>query len=191
MIRGIPALLKETGTDCSIGQRSIRSAGPPSKAEGLQLDDGELASHFPKRWYTRLETQTPRNSLQENSSFPRDSRSVGTRNAIGCAFAIARLLSAFNFATPLVSLPFWSRQVPYITVELSVSRLGGCEVYRVQAIENHAHWMDARALRRKDAFRGKRPWGERASVIHGSPIGKPYPSSVASLRSLDFENLAN
>lgn len=29
--------------------RSIRSAGPPSKAEGLQLDDGELASHFPKR----------------------------------------------------------------------------------------------------------------------------------------------
>ena len=53
------------------------------------------------------------------------------------------------------------------------------------------HWMDARALRRKDAFRGERPWGERASVIHGSPIGKPYPSSVASLRSLDFSNLAN
>ncbi|KAK8946852.1 hypothetical protein KSP39_PZI007192 [Platanthera zijinensis] len=51
--------------------------------------------------------------------------------------------------------------------------------------------MDARALRRKDAFRGKRPWGERVYVIHGSPIGKPYPSSVASLRSLDFENLAN
>lgn len=53
------------------------------------------------------------------------------------------------------------------------------------------HWMDARALRRKDAFKGERPWGERASVIHGSPIGKPYPSSVASLRSLDFSNLAN
>ncbi|EEF45979.1 conserved hypothetical protein [Ricinus communis] len=33
--------------------------------------------------------------------------------------------------------------------------------------------------------------GEIPSVIHGSPIGKPYPSSVASLRSLDFENLAN
>ncbi|KAK8936543.1 hypothetical protein KSP39_PZI012598 [Platanthera zijinensis] len=51
--------------------------------------------------------------------------------------------------------------------------------------------MDAWALRRKDAFRGERPWGERAYVIHGSLIGKPYPSSVASLRSLDFENLAN
>lgn len=45
------------------------------------------------------------------------------------------------------------------------------------------HWMDALALRRKDAFIGERPWGERVSVIHGSPIGKPYPSSVASLRS--------
>lgn len=33
--------------------------------------------------------------------------------------------------------------------------------------------------------------GEIPSVIHGSPIGKPYPSSVASLRSLDFSNLAN
>lgn len=22
------------------------------------------------------------------------------------------------------------------------------------------HWMDARALRRKDAFRGERPWGD-------------------------------
>ena len=53
------------------------------------------------------------------------------------------------------------------------------------------HWMDALALRRKDAFLGERPWGERVSVIHGSPIGKPYPSSVASLRSLDFSNLAN
>ena len=35
------------------------------------------------------------------------------------------------------------------------------------------------------------------AVIHGSPIGKPYPSSVAflfyiiMLRSLDFSNLAN
>ncbi|GMN34903.1 hypothetical protein TIFTF001_042135 [Ficus carica] len=28
--------------------------------------------------------------------------------------------------------------------------------------------------------------GEIPSMIHGSPIGKPYPSSVASLRSLDF-----
>ncbi|KAL8502718.1 hypothetical protein ACS0TY_021728 [Phlomoides rotata] len=28
--------------------------------------------------------------------------------------------------------------------------------------------------------------GEIPSVIYGSPIGKPYPSSVASLRSLDF-----
>lgn len=33
--------------------------------------------------------------------------------------------------------------------------------------------------------------GEIPSVIHGFPIGKPYPSSVASLRSLDFSNLAN
>lgn len=33
--------------------------------------------------------------------------------------------------------------------------------------------------------------GEIPSVIHGSPIGKPYPSAVASLRSLDFSNLAN
>jgi len=48
------------------------------------------------------------------------------------------------------------------------------------------HW-EGRTL----AFRGERPWGERASVIHGSPIGKPYPSSVASLRSLGFSNLAN
>ncbi|KAK7321856.1 hypothetical protein VNO80_16365 [Phaseolus coccineus] len=51
------------------------------------------------------------------------------------------------------------------------------------------HWMDARALRRKDAF--AKGHGEIPSVIHGSPIGKPYPSSAASLRSLDFENLAN
>ncbi|KAK8946853.1 hypothetical protein KSP39_PZI007193 [Platanthera zijinensis] len=51
--------------------------------------------------------------------------------------------------------------------------------------------MDSRSLRRKDDFRGERPWGERASVIHGSPIGKPYPSFVASLSYLDFENLAN
>ena len=29
------------------------------------------------------------------------------------------------------------------------------------------------------------------AVIHGSPIGKAYPSSVSSLRSLDFSNLAN
>jgi hypothetical protein len=42
------------------------------------------------------------------------------------------------------------------------------------------HWMDAWALRRKDAFRGERPWGERAYVIHGSLIGKQYPSFVAS-----------
>ncbi|MCI01066.1 hypothetical protein A2U01_0022090 [Trifolium medium] len=45
--------------------------------------------------------------------------------------------------------------------------------------------MDARALRRKDAFRGERPWGV-LSMIHGSPIEKPYRSSAASLRSLDF-----
>lgn len=49
--------------------------------------------------------------------------------------------------------------------------------------------MDARALRRKDAKDAKGR-GEIPSVIRGSPIGKPYPSSVASLRSLDYNNLA-
>ncbi|PUZ44709.1 hypothetical protein GQ55_8G132700 [Panicum hallii var. hallii] len=72
-------------------------------------------------------------------------------------------------------------------------------LFKMKKRSSHGAWirfpdrrsMDARALRRKDAFRGERPWGERASVIHGSPIGKPYPSSVASLRSLYFSNLAN
>ena len=36
------------------------------------------------------------------------------------------------------------------------SRLGGCSVY----LSKIMHWMDARALRRKDAFRGERPWGD-------------------------------
>lgn len=50
--------------------------------------------------------------------------------------------------------------------------------------------MDAQRLRRRTLSEAK-GHGEISSVIHGSPIGKPYPSSVASLRSLDFSNLAN
>ncbi|GKA31939.1 hypothetical protein Tco_0718306 [Tanacetum coccineum] len=41
------------------------------------------------------------------------------------------------------------------------------------------HWMDARALRRNDAFKGERPWGD---TVCDPWIEKPYPSSVASLR---------
>ncbi|CAK9185736.1 unnamed protein product [Ilex paraguariensis] len=34
-----------------------------------------------------------------------------------------------------------------------LSQIGGTRSKRM-------HWMDARALRRKDAFRGERPWGD-------------------------------
>ncbi|KAK8499086.1 hypothetical protein V6N12_075936 [Hibiscus sabdariffa] len=34
------------------------------------------------------------------------------------------------------------------------------------------HWMDARALRRKDAFRGERPWTE--TVLLGKRFYIPY-----------------
>lgn len=39
------------------------------------------------------------------------------------------------------------------------SRLGWCSVY-FRTSSKRMHWMDARALRRKDAFRGERPWGD-------------------------------
>ena len=39
------------------------------------------------------------------------------------------------------------------------SRLGWCSVY-LSTRSKRMHWMDARALRRKDAFRGERPWGD-------------------------------
>ncbi|KAL0302587.1 UNVERIFIED_CONTAM: Retrovirus-related Pol polyprotein from transposon [Sesamum calycinum] len=57
-----------------------------------------------------------------------------------------------------------------LVLEFSLSRLGWCSVYRTEACVAYAkqagtrskrmHWMDARALRRKDAFRGERPWGD-------------------------------
>lgn len=57
-----------------------------------------------------------------------------------------------------------------LVLEFSLSRLGSCSVYRTEACVAYAkqagtrskrmHWMDARALRRKDAFRGERPWGD-------------------------------
>nr|GMD93524.1 protein kinase-like domain, Concanavalin A-like lectin/glucanase domain protein [Ipomoea batatas] len=39
------------------------------------------------------------------------------------------------------------------------SRLGWCSVY-LSTRSKRMHWMDARALRRKDALRGERPWGD-------------------------------
>ena len=60
----------------------------------------------------------------------------------------------------------------------------------LQAIENHA--LDGcPGIEKEGRFQRRKAMGREASVIHGSPIGKPYPSSVASLRSLDFSNLAN
>lgn len=46
-------------------------------------------------------------------------------------------------------------------------------------------------IEKEGRFQRRKAMGRDFSVIHGSPIGKPYPSSVASLRSLDFSNLAN
>uniref|UniRef100_A0A8R7NYC4 RNA polymerase Rpb2 domain-containing protein n=1 Tax=Triticum urartu TaxID=4572 RepID=A0A8R7NYC4_TRIUA len=46
-------------------------------------------------------------------------------------------------------------------------------------------------IEKEGRFQRRKAMGRYFSVIHGSPIGKPYPSSVASLRSLDFSNLAN
>ena len=69
------------------------------------------------------------------------------------------------------------------------SRLGWCSVPWVQDRKECIGWMpghwEGRTLSEAKGH------GEIPSVIHGSPIGKPYPSSVASLRSLDFSNLAN
>ena len=57
-----------------------------------------------------------------------------------------------------------------LVLSFSLSRLGSCSVYRTEACVAYAkqagtrskrmQWMDARALRRKDAFRGERPWGD-------------------------------
>jgi hypothetical protein len=33
-------------------------------------------------------------------------------------------------------------------------------VFSVPQQKIRMHWMDARALRRKDAFKGERPWGD-------------------------------
>ena len=58
------------------------------------------------------------------------------------------------------------------------------------AIENHA--LDGcPGIEKEGRFQRRKAMGRDFSVIHGSPIGKPYQSSVASLRSLDFSNLAN
>ena len=113
---------------------------------------------------------------------------------IPCSFAlVAQSVACFSSVLEKWGFPIWSKGRKRGGKCCCVkSRLCGCSVYRsCSTLSKIMHWMDARALRRKDAFRGERPWGERASVIHGSPIGKPYPSSVASLRSLDFSNLAN
>ena len=69
------------------------------------------------------------------------------------------------------------------------SRLCGCPLM-FDAIENHA--LDGcPGIEKEGRFQRRKAMGRDFSVIHGSPIGKPYPSSVASLRSLDFSNLAN
>ena len=69
------------------------------------------------------------------------------------------------------------------------SRLCGCPLM-FDAIENHA--LDGcPGIEKEGRFQRRKAMGRYESVIHGSPIGKPYPSSVASLRSLDFSNLAN
>ncbi|KAK8665292.1 hypothetical protein V6N13_005463 [Hibiscus sabdariffa] len=55
----------------------------------------------------------------------------------------------------------------------SMLRLGECSVYRtVGTRSKRMHWMDARALRRKDAFRGERPWTE--TVLLGTRFYIPY-----------------
>ena len=78
--------------------------------------------------------------------------------------------------------------LPFYFTLLS-SRLGWCSVPWVQDRKECIGWMpghwEGRTLSEAKGH------GEIPSVIHGSPIGKPYPSSVASLRSLDFSNLAN
>lgn len=57
--------------------------------------------------------------------------------------------------------------------------------------QKRKHWMDARALRMKDAIYEAKGHGERDRLIHGSPIGKPYPSSAASQRIGRSEDVAN
>ncbi|KAL0284833.1 UNVERIFIED_CONTAM: hypothetical protein Sradi_7187700 [Sesamum radiatum] len=86
-----------------------------------------------------------------------------------------------------------------LVLEFSLSRLGWCSVYRTEACVAYAkqagtrskrmHWMDARALKGRTLSEAK-GHGEIPSVIHGSPIGKPYPSSVASLRSFGLFKLS-
>lgn len=82
-----------------------------------------------------------------------------------------------------------SRYASFMIAFLFLSRLAWSSVYPVQDRKSCIGWMpghwEGRTLSKAKGH------GEIPSVIHGSPIGKPYPSSVASLRSLDFENLAN
>jgi len=60
-----------------------------------------------------------------------------------------------------------------------------CLLYRKECIGwMPGHW-EGRTLPKAKGH------GEIPSVIHGSPIGKPYPSPVASPRSLDLKDLAN
>ena len=83
------------------------------------------------------------------------------------------------------NLGFWCSCNPFFFVEIGL-------VFRVPSVQDRkecigwmpGHW-EGRTLEEAKGH------GEIPSVIHGSPIGKPYPSSVASLRSLDFSNLAN
>lgn len=72
----------------------------------------------------------------------------------------------------------------------NLDSMGVKSTFYSKAIENNA--LDGcPGIEKEGRFQRRKAMGRGFSVIHGSPIGKPYPSSVASLRSLDFSNLAN
>ena len=72
----------------------------------------------------------------------------------------------------------------------NLDSMGVKSTFYSKAIENNA--LDGcPGIEKEGRFQRRKAMGRDFSVIHGSPIGKPYPSSVASLRSLDFSNLAN
>jgi len=102
------------------------------------------------------------------------------------AFAlVAQSVACFSSVLEKWGFPIWSKGRKRGGKCCCVkSRLCGCSVYRsCSTLSKIMHWMDARALRRKDAFRGERPWGERASVIHGSPIGRNQTTTTLSFPS--------
>ncbi|KAL0306784.1 UNVERIFIED_CONTAM: hypothetical protein Sradi_6095700 [Sesamum radiatum] len=88
----------------------------------------------------------------------------------------------------------WSFIWGYLQFRLrrSLKSTEACVAYAKQAgtRSKRMHWMDARALRRKDAFRGERPCGDTVCDPWISDRETVF-TSVASLRSLDFSNLAN